>query len=336
MPVVLNYVRVFLSSTYQDLVEERTAVHEALAAAGYEVVRMEDFGSRGEVPLETCLDAVASCEAYVLILARRYGSLAPGVGFSYTEAEYEWARELGIYVLAYVIEGIETVEDSAADPIRLHDFYRKLREEHTVSTWINKDDLAVQVARDLDARRDRLIRRPAFGKLNRAIAKTDPYAVKSYRHTRLKLKPLVAVIADLGVLTERDYPERRGRRIRVKVRDAIDFLDYQGASVTIFNAIPAPGDTPIVQQRISEVKQLVGIVVCFAQGDSDVREVVKFIDGDVKVVLWYPERVELPPLPENVRAEAYRAEDLQSCNLALHVREYLDQVLDSHVVKSLT
>ena len=64
---------VYSSSTYVDLEQHRAAVKVALEKAGYDVESMERYAAFDERPLEWCLADVTACDAYVLILAHRYG-----------------------------------------------------------------------------------------------------------------------------------------------------------------------------------------------------------------------------------------------------------------------
>jgi hypothetical protein len=80
-------VRVFVSSTWKDLQQERGAVEGALRRMrGTEHLGMEHFGSRPETPHDASLDEVDRSDVYVGIFGFRYGS---GI----TEAEYRRARE---------------------------------------------------------------------------------------------------------------------------------------------------------------------------------------------------------------------------------------------------
>lgn len=51
-------MRVFVSSTYRDLVEHRRAVAEALERLGLQLERMEAFGARPRTALATIRDDV--------------------------------------------------------------------------------------------------------------------------------------------------------------------------------------------------------------------------------------------------------------------------------------
>src|SRR5579875_1320781 len=63
---------------------------------------MEFFGARPERPIETCLGEVRRCDIIVVIVGRRYGTLVPGRGISYSEAEYAEGLRLGLPCLVYI------------------------------------------------------------------------------------------------------------------------------------------------------------------------------------------------------------------------------------------
>ena len=88
-------LRIFISSTWEDLQPEREAVEKALhRMRGAAFVGMEYFGSRPETPKEVSLAEVDRSDVYIGIFAHRYGS---GI----TEAEYRRAQERGIPCLIY-------------------------------------------------------------------------------------------------------------------------------------------------------------------------------------------------------------------------------------------
>ncbi len=90
-------LRVYLSSTFEDLKRYRAAVSEALERAGLEVARMEGYTAADERPLDLCLRDVAQSDIYVGIVAWRYGYQPPPHHGnpdhkSITELEYEQAE----------------------------------------------------------------------------------------------------------------------------------------------------------------------------------------------------------------------------------------------------
>ena len=86
-------MRVFMSSTYKDLIDHRRAVADALERLGLQFRRMEAFGARPEYAMRACLEEVEASELFVGIYAHRYGYVPPGTTTSITEAEFDHAHE---------------------------------------------------------------------------------------------------------------------------------------------------------------------------------------------------------------------------------------------------
>ncbi len=62
-------MRVFVSSSFEDLQEYRIAAIRALRQLGHEVVAMEDFVAASGVPLKQMLDKVERCNLYIGLFA---------------------------------------------------------------------------------------------------------------------------------------------------------------------------------------------------------------------------------------------------------------------------
>ncbi len=58
-------MKVFLSSTYIDLIEHRKAAHVALEQLGLHVIGMESFGARPEDSTTACLKEVKESDLFV-------------------------------------------------------------------------------------------------------------------------------------------------------------------------------------------------------------------------------------------------------------------------------
>ena len=97
-------MKVFLSSTYVDLIAHRRLAIEALERLGQQVDRMEVFGARPEEATTASLNEVVRCDLFVGIYAHRYGSLAPGTDRSITETEYRHAVTRETPVFCFLVD----------------------------------------------------------------------------------------------------------------------------------------------------------------------------------------------------------------------------------------
>lgn len=95
--------KIFLSSTYKDLVEEREKTFAILSQIpDVKAIGMEQFSADPNPPKDVCLRNLEECDAVVLILGARYGSLDPHEMLSLTEIEYNEAKALGIPIFVFL------------------------------------------------------------------------------------------------------------------------------------------------------------------------------------------------------------------------------------------
>jgi hypothetical protein len=86
-------LQIFLSSTYEDLIDHRLAAMEAILAAGHIPAAMEQFSPGDETAWDKIKRWIDESDAFILIFGGRYGSINPESGKSYVEMEYEYAIE---------------------------------------------------------------------------------------------------------------------------------------------------------------------------------------------------------------------------------------------------
>ena len=118
---------IYLSSTYEDLKDYRSAVVQALRQAGYEVKAMEDYVAADKRPVDKCLSDVAEADIYVGVFAFRYGYVPPPEhgnpdALSITELEFRHADKLNKPCLTFA------VSEDAAWPRKFDD--RHIDKEH--------------------------------------------------------------------------------------------------------------------------------------------------------------------------------------------------------------
>src|SRR6266508_4382188 len=103
-PLSEGIMKVFLSSTYLDLIEHRKAVVNALRTMDEEVGHMEIFGARDEDASKVSLEELDKCDVLVGVYAYRYGTVPKGSKASVTEQEYLHAMSKKIPVLVFVVD----------------------------------------------------------------------------------------------------------------------------------------------------------------------------------------------------------------------------------------
>lgn len=142
-------MRVFVSSTYEDLADHRQAVEQSLALSDIDYNAMEHFASSSSPPLQTCLDAVEQSDVFVGILGVRYGGSPPGGKLSFTEREYRLARSLGMPTLMFLIDERNAAVAPQQITRETPDQQRRLRtlkafvlRHHTVTFFTTPADLA--------------------------------------------------------------------------------------------------------------------------------------------------------------------------------------------------
>ncbi len=102
-------MKIYVSSTFEDLREHRAALDSALRRMGHDVIGMEHYVAEGTTPLERCLADVRSADVYVVVCAWRYGYVPPDPSAnphrrSITELEYETAIASGKSILAFLLD----------------------------------------------------------------------------------------------------------------------------------------------------------------------------------------------------------------------------------------
>jgi len=136
--------QIFVSSTFNDLKDERDLVIKAILEMGHIPVGMEMFSAADEEQWNIIKKQIDESDYYVVISAHRYGSIAPD-GLSYTEKEYDYARSKGIPTLGFVIHDLVSWPREKSDSetgiiAKLNAFKEKIKSKH-VSFWRSTDDL---------------------------------------------------------------------------------------------------------------------------------------------------------------------------------------------------
>lgn len=111
--------QVFVSSTYEDLREERQQATQAILEMNHMPSGMELFPASDLAQWELIKTVINECDYYVVIVGGRYGSVHKDTGLSFTEMEYDYATAQGVPVLGFVRKDIKKVPSGFvdADPV---------------------------------------------------------------------------------------------------------------------------------------------------------------------------------------------------------------------------
>lgn len=126
---------IFVSSTYNDLIDERNVASQAILESGHIPMGMELFTPNGRPSIEIIKKAIDNSDYVVLIIAGMYGTICEddGIKKSFVEMEYDYARKSGIPVLLFFHKNIDDlpskkVEKSENKRKKLSDFKKEFRQ----------------------------------------------------------------------------------------------------------------------------------------------------------------------------------------------------------------
>ncbi|HVR06653.1 MAG TPA: DUF4062 domain-containing protein [Thermoanaerobaculia bacterium] len=144
--------QVFVSSTYEDLEDERQEVMQALLELDCIPSGMELFPAANEDQWTLITKVIDDCDYYLVIVAGRYGSVGPS-GQSFTEMEYRYAVEHCKPVIGFLRHDPGTLpgnrlERSEEGRTRLESF-RTLVKERMCRFWDSAPDLGSKVSRSV-------------------------------------------------------------------------------------------------------------------------------------------------------------------------------------------
>lgn len=221
-------MKVFISSTYQDLIDYRRKTAEAIERLGQQGVRMEVFGARPEGATDVCRDEIDESDIFVGIYAHRYGYIPPGGDLSITEMEYHYAVEHKKPVFCFVVD-----EDYPWRPAhiegepgqaKLKALKEKIGASLVRDTFTTPEELAFKVAASVGRY---LFTKAVKEELDR-VAEKQPVAVgteQSRSQVARRAERLSSVIRGSRILLVNDIP--------LEMQYAIKLLESLNISVTI-------------------------------------------------------------------------------------------------------
>ena len=145
--------QIFISSTYEDLKEERSKVVATILKSNHFPIGMEMFSADNVEQWEQIKRTINSSDYYILIIKKRYGSLTKE-GISYTEKEFNYATRQKIPVLAFIVSdeasiSNKDIEDDPKKMDKLRTFVSRVTKMYPCDFWKNVDDLCTRVSQAL-------------------------------------------------------------------------------------------------------------------------------------------------------------------------------------------
>jgi hypothetical protein len=150
---------VFISSTFEDLREERAEVQKAILRLGCLPLGMELFPSADDDAWGFIKGEIERSDYYILILGGKYGSVAED-GISFTEKEYRYAKEKNKPRLVFVRSNTfpvtqDKLEQDEGKRKRLRSFSDELNEGRLAQRFENLHHLALLAYQSLNDQRQR-------------------------------------------------------------------------------------------------------------------------------------------------------------------------------------
>ncbi|MDQ6812532.1 MAG: DUF4062 domain-containing protein [Bacteroidota bacterium] len=222
--------KVFISSSFEDLIEERKKVIEGLLLNRFFPVAMEFFESSDDRSIDSIESSMIDCDYYILIIKGKYGSIESESGKSYTELECQLAVKLNLGVLAFVYKDEnelkkKEVETEPDRHLKLETFRNYLKATHTVRMWDSPEALNNLIIQSLNAQ---LIKKPAVG-----FEKID--SVRAFQNSKLDLDEVKK--QETKVAYFRFLHLTRKAMIKRKRASYERYISRLGASIPVYDEI---------------------------------------------------------------------------------------------------
>ena len=141
-------MKIFISSTYEDLKNERKEVIDIIDRIG-QAIAMEKFFASNHQSKDVCLKYLQDCDAVVLIIGFRYGWIDKIEEISFTEIEYNTAKTLGLPVFVFLkcqSDGNwRSEETDSKKSKKLLAFKSRLDDERYRKTFSTPQELATEI-----------------------------------------------------------------------------------------------------------------------------------------------------------------------------------------------
>ena len=144
--------QVFVSSTYEDLQEERKEVMQALLELDCIPAGMELFPASNDDQWTLIKSVIDDCDYYLLIVGGKYGSTNEE-GTSYTQMEFEYALEAKKPIISFLPQNPDSIPSGKTekDPQKVEklEHFKEIAKKKMVRFWTSPADLGSKVSRSM-------------------------------------------------------------------------------------------------------------------------------------------------------------------------------------------
>jgi hypothetical protein len=168
----VSSLRVFISSTFEDLLDYRYAASDAIRGLDLQTDDMIVWSADSRSPVDVSVDRVKQSDVFILLVAHRYGTVPDGAEHGIVELEYLAAREAGIDVYAFLVDEKVDWPPAHIDESRGHvrEFKARVQNEVTCKFFKTPHELALQVTQALAHHLTRPARpRPVVPRVTRTV-----------------------------------------------------------------------------------------------------------------------------------------------------------------------
>jgi hypothetical protein len=149
-------VKIFVASTYPDLLDYRAAATKSIIMAGHLTEDMSYWAAAEEPPLDVSLRHLRSSDLMILLIAHRYGTPPAGYDRSITELEFDEAVKMALPILAFRVDPDQSWPPRYIDiepeyRQRLANFTERVKQKVTTSLFTTPASLEVAITHALVA-----------------------------------------------------------------------------------------------------------------------------------------------------------------------------------------
>ena len=144
--------QIFISSTYEDLKEEREAAIKTILCLNHIPIGMEMFNAGDDEQWTVIKRTIDTSDYYVVIIGFRYGSINEA-GTSFTELEYDYAISKGLPVLTFIknenAPSTPIQRDTDSDAQQRLSKFREKAKKKMAKFWSSKDEFTTMLSTSL-------------------------------------------------------------------------------------------------------------------------------------------------------------------------------------------